>query len=121
MSERSTRVFDSVIARGELLKYAAGDVIADPRGGAGQGKANRDGIWLVLAGLVKSSFRTPDGQTQVCPSLRLPTYTGCTGMVGSVCITKQFRSFLRQLSSVSVLGCIDGSADPATSPSLWLV
>lgn len=69
-------MFDSVIARGELVKYAAGDVIADPGGGAAPGKANRDGIWLVVAGLVKSSFKTPDGQTQVrnssCPRPPLP-------------------------------------------------
>ncbi len=40
-----------------------------------------DGIYVVMAGLIKSSYQTPDDDTQVCARLRLCTCLFCKQQV----------------------------------------
>lgn len=70
-------VFDALVASGQLIKCTKGDVIWTPprpaaataRGGSraeGGDPCPGSGIYVVVAGLVRSSYITASGHTQVC-------------------------------------------------------
>ena len=48
---------------------------------AGDDDAEGDGIYVVMAGLVKSSYQTPDGDTQVCCVTPVTPVLQCTQLI----------------------------------------
>ena len=73
MAELSEPFFNRIVSKGLLLRYAKNDVIwvpprdwsggeEDVRGGA---PCERNGIFVVIAGLVSRSFKEADGKTEV--------------------------------------------------------
>ena len=72
-------VFEALLSSGNLVRYGKGDSIWSPlrpahvtaRGGhlkaEGGMACEGNGIFVVMAGLVKSSYTTPEGRTVVSP------------------------------------------------------
>ena len=78
----SKPVFDALVASGQLIKCTKGDIIWTPprpaaataRGGSraeGGDPCPGSGIYVVVAGLVRSSYITASGHTQVWNALHL--------------------------------------------------
>ncbi|KAL3141541.1 Son of sevenless 1, variant 2 [Trebouxia sp. C0010 RCD-2024] len=61
LQNTSADIFRRLLQRGELVKYQKGQVMWQPP--SEEDRAG-DGIYVVMAGLVKSSYRTPDGELQ---------------------------------------------------------
>ncbi|KAL3155128.1 Son of sevenless 1, variant 2 [Trebouxia sp. C0009 RCD-2024] len=61
LQNTSADIFRRLLQRGELVKYQKGQVMWQPPSDEDKGG---DGIYVVMAGLVKSSYRTPDGELQ---------------------------------------------------------
>lgn len=82
-------VFEMLLARGQLIKCTKGELIWTPprpaaataRGGSkaeGGEPCAPSGLYIVMAGLVRSSYVNADGHTQVCclPYCHRP-FLGC--------------------------------------------
>lgn len=79
LKELPDPVFEALLASGNLVRYSKGDSIWSPlrpahvtaRGGhwkaEGGVACEGDGIFVVMAGLVKSSYTTAEGRTVVSP------------------------------------------------------
>jgi hypothetical protein len=79
LKELPDPVFEALLARGNLVRYSKGDSIWSPlrpahltaRGGQWKAEGGMacegNGIFVVMAGLVKSSYTTAEGRTVVSP------------------------------------------------------
>ncbi|DBA77107.1 hypothetical protein WJX77_005031 [Trebouxia sp. C0004] len=63
LQNASPEIFKRLLQRGQLVKYQRGEVMWQPPSGD-DGDMEGDGIYVVMAGLIKSSYQTPDDDTQ---------------------------------------------------------